>query len=302
VTPVGFFFGLFAEAPRFRSDAAKERPLPALVSTASGSVRRGHKVKSVFPIGILLYLASIGVVAIATVGVLFGIGFFLLVQPTDGFEARAAAHRQGASLGSLFFSDTEAADTKVVTVHIKPEPPRAVAPAALAPAPVAQPPAVDQIPSPEQTGAALPSPVPAVPGSEAKAPVEEEAKQAEGGVATGAVVSVVVAGDPPSSTTIPAATTAPPSPATVDVAELLARGDGHLGMGDITSARLFYERAADAGSGQAAMRLGATFDPKFLGRAGLVGTRGDQATADMWYRRGLGTATTASEARSRETK
>jgi TPR repeat protein len=84
----------------------------------------------------------------------------------------------------------------------------------------------------------------------------------------------------------------------------LARGDRYLGMGDVTSARLFYERAADAGSGQGAMRLGATFDPSFLGRAGLVGTRGDQARADMWYHRarGLDTAPAAREPNSRETK
>jgi TPR repeat protein len=99
--------------------------------------------------------------------------------------------------------------------------------------------------------------------------------------------------------------TPPRRPAsTLDVAGLLARGDGYLGMGDITSARLFYERAADAGSGQGAMRLGATFDPNFLARAGLVGTRGDPVSADMWYHRArdLGTATTAPEPNSRETK
>jgi TPR repeat protein len=84
----------------------------------------------------------------------------------------------------------------------------------------------------------------------------------------------------------------------------LARGDGYLGKGDVTSARLYYERAADAGSRQAAMRLGATFDANFLGRAGLAGTRGDQARADMWYRRarGLGTAEAASEPKGQETK
>ena len=49
----------------------------------------------------------------------------------------------------------------------------------------------------------------------------------------------------------------------------MARGDSFLGAGDIASARLFYERAADAGDGHAALRLGATFDPDFLDRAGM---------------------------------
>jgi TPR repeat protein len=66
---------------------------------------------------------------------------------------------------------------------------------------------------------------------------------------------------------------------------LLARGDAFLGTGDITSARLFYERAADAESGLAALRLGATFDPVLSGRASLRGATADPAQALSWYRR-----------------
>jgi hypothetical protein len=269
-------------------------------------------MKPIFPIGILLYLASIGIVATATVGVLFGIGFSLLVQPTDALGAGPAARSQGSSVGSLFyglvpnfFGDTVASDAKVVTVPTKPELPRSAAPAVLHPAPVAQPTAADQMPSPEQNGAVPPSAVADAPGSDAdQRPAEEEAKPAQAGGTTDPIVPVVVARDPPSSATIPAATAAPPSLPTVDAAGLLARGDGYLGIGDVTSARLFYERAADAGSSLGAMRLGATFDPNFLSRAGLVGTRGDQARADMWYgrARGLGTAEVTREPKSRETK
>jgi TPR repeat protein len=70
--------------------------------------------------------------------------------------------------------------------------------------------------------------------------------------------------------------------------ELLARGDVFLRAGDLTSARLFYERAADAGDGQAAFRVGATFDPTFLASAGLRNLRGDLAKARLWYHRALG--------------
>jgi hypothetical protein len=73
-------------------------------------------------------------------------------------------------------------------------------------------------------------------------------------------------------------------PPASDASALLARGDALLGTGDITSARLFYERAADAGSGLAALRLGATFEPLFPGRAG-IGAATDPAQALFWYRR-----------------
>src|SRR6266446_477581 len=293
------------EPPPAHSDAAKERPLPTFASAAPRAVRRGRRMKPIFPIGILLYLASIGIVATATVGVLFGIGFSLLVQPTDALRGGAAARSQGSSVRSLFyglvpnfFGEPVAADAKVVTVPTKPELPHTAAPAALDPAPVAQPPSADQMPLPEQNGEAPPSVVADAPGGDA------DQRPAQAGGTTDAIVPVVVARDLPSSATIPAATAAPPSLPAVDVAGLLARGDGYLGKGDVTSARLFYERAADAGSGQGAMRLGATFDPNFLGRAGLVGTRGDQARADMWYHRarGLDTAAAAGEPNRQETK
>jgi hypothetical protein len=74
-------------------------------------------------------------------------------------------------------------------------------------------------------------------------------------------------------------------PPAIDTAALVSRGDTLFGLRDIVSARLFYERAANAGNGQAAIRLGETFDPSFLARAGLSGVRGDPAVAVHWYRR-----------------
>lgn len=95
----------------------------------------------------------------------------------------------------------------------------------------------------------------------------------------------------PASARDPKATAAPP-PSTHgsrlsadEMAALVARGDTLLSAGDVASARLFYERAADAGGGVAAIRLGETFDPLFLGRVHLGGVRGDPAAASFWYRR-----------------
>jgi hypothetical protein len=81
------------------------------------------------------------------------------------------------------------------------------------------------------------------------------------------------------------------------VAKLLARGDALILLGDIASARAFYQRAAEAGDGQAALRVGATFDPAFLSRAGLRGTLGDPVQARSWYRRGFDLGAAKSESR-----
>jgi hypothetical protein len=70
-----------------------------------------------------------------------------------------------------------------------------------------------------------------------------------------------------------------------ETALLLSRGDSLLGVGDVASARLFYARAVDAGSGEAALRLGETYDPYFLEQAHLRGVRSDVSAAVAWYER-----------------
>ncbi|HEX3522214.1 MAG TPA: hypothetical protein VHT52_09020 [Stellaceae bacterium] len=66
---------------------------------------------------------------------------------------------------------------------------------------------------------------------------------------------------------------------------LLARCDEFVRMRDIASARLLYERAADAGNGRAALRMGESFDPAFLNRIGIYRMAGDRQLALSWYRR-----------------
>jgi hypothetical protein len=67
--------------------------------------------------------------------------------------------------------------------------------------------------------------------------------------------------------------------------ELRARGDALFVTGDLTSARLFYRRAAEGGDGQAALQLGETYDPAFLAQTRLIGARADPAVAAHWYQR-----------------
>ena len=105
--------------------------------------------------------------------------------------------------------------------------------------------------------------------------------------------AVASSAEPPGATSVPGSTPEPaPQPvadgprlSAAEIAALVARGDAFLGAGDIGSARLFFERAADSGDGRAAMRLAVTYDAGFLDRAGLHGQRGDPEQAALWYRR-----------------
>jgi hypothetical protein len=64
------------------------------------------------------------------------------------------------------------------------------------------------------------------------------------------------------------------------------RGDELMTAGNVEAARLFYERAADAGLAQGALALAATFDPDELGRRQVVGgLQPDPAAARRWYER-----------------
>jgi general secretion pathway protein A len=80
-----------------------------------------------------------------------------------------------------------------------------------------------------------------------------------------------------------------------EIAALVTRGDAFLSAGDIVSARLFYERAADGGDGDAALRLGTTFDPAFLSRTSIRGGASDRTQAVLWYRRAVDLGNSAAQ-------
>jgi hypothetical protein len=70
-----------------------------------------------------------------------------------------------------------------------------------------------------------------------------------------------------------------------EIAALLQRGKDFAAHGDLISARLLLRRAAEAGSGEAALALGETFDPLVFQRLGVIGIKPDAATARKWYHR-----------------
>jgi len=68
---------------------------------------------------------------------------------------------------------------------------------------------------------------------------------------------------------------------------LRQRGDAMMAVGDVSAARLLYERAAQAGSGEAAADAGKTYDPSVLFLIGAVGIQPDRSAAARWYRRAI---------------
>jgi len=227
----------------------------------------------------LFYLASVGIIAIATTGVFFGIGFYLLARPTEAMIANDAIAEQGSAVKRRLpqiMVKTSPMPDDVESVPIQPEVPRSAATAALPVAPVVPPssppsrsgnaatgPVQNQSVVEASLGPSVPEPSP--PAFTPVAPAAATPLDASVGVPTAAWAARLSAGQ---------------------IAELLTRGDIFLHAGDVASARLFYERAADAGDRQAAMRMGATFDPAFLDRVG-VHARGDTARALSWYRHAL---------------
>jgi hypothetical protein len=69
------------------------------------------------------------------------------------------------------------------------------------------------------------------------------------------------------------------------VTDLIAHGQKMIDVGYFAGARAYFRRAAEAGSGDAALLLGATFDPEFIARIGAHGIKADPEEAQVWYER-----------------
>ncbi len=63
------------------------------------------------------------------------------------------------------------------------------------------------------------------------------------------------------------------------MAVLMKRGNEALDLGDIASARLLFQRAAEGGNAAAAVAMGKTYDPNFTPSASAQ----DSARALEWY-------------------
>jgi hypothetical protein len=66
---------------------------------------------------------------------------------------------------------------------------------------------------------------------------------------------------------------------------LMARGDALLAIGDVVSARSFYNRAFSLGNVRAAWSIARTYDPLVLAALRVQGLRANPAKALEWYRK-----------------
>ena len=82
-------------------------------------------------------------------------------------------------------------------------------------------------------------------------------------------------------------------------AVILRAGTPYFEDGNVASARLFYERAANEGLAQGAMALAATYDPDEIARRNLRGVTPDAKTAARWYQRARQLGASGAEERLR---
>jgi Flp pilus assembly protein TadD len=64
---------------------------------------------------------------------------------------------------------------------------------------------------------------------------------------------------------------------------LMKQGEEFMAAGDVVTARMVFQRAAEAGDANAAIAVGATYDPEFFAKLGVVGISADTAQARSWY-------------------
>jgi TPR repeat protein len=147
------------------------------------------------------------------------------------------------------------------------------------------------------TEEAAPAPVATTPGSGSPSPQLIVAAPGSDTAAAVPLATPPAAPLPQERQPTEAAMRSAPGVSPTMIAALLRRGNSMVQNADISSARRLYRPAADAGSGEAALALGKTYDPHILRESGARGVEGDEAAAIAWYLRAL--ALGIGEARSR---
>jgi len=66
---------------------------------------------------------------------------------------------------------------------------------------------------------------------------------------------------------------------------LMKRGERYIAEGDVAAARVVLQRAAETGDANAALAMGATYDPLILKVTGVLGVPPDPGKARSWYER-----------------
>jgi hypothetical protein len=232
--------------------------------------RRGAAIAPKF--GAIIYLISIALIAAVTVGVFFGLGFYLL------------AHRPATGA----YSEARSGSIKAGSIPVDAARP-AAAPVTALPAGPAASSSVRRAPAPGGTAASgIPDrPIASAAGSAA--------------VTTPRTVSPDTSAPPPesklSATPPKLAQATSPHLSATEIATLLAHGDADFRKGDIDAARLLYQRAYEVGEGRGALGMGATYDPAFLRLSPLRILFGDPVEARAWYLHALALGAAEAERR-----
>jgi hypothetical protein len=71
------------------------------------------------------------------------------------------------------------------------------------------------------------------------------------------------------------------------VETLMEHGTKMIAVGYFAGARAYFQRAAEAGSGEAALAVGATYDPAFIAALGAQGIKPEPQAAQEWYDRAM---------------
>jgi TPR repeat protein len=207
----------------------------------------------------------------ARIGILLclGLSVLLMLASRPEFGGRIDGPAQSGGNGSLAPEQVSVSPPAVVASSPETAPP--AAPASIETAPPADPTAAPALA--ETAPPADPTAAPAL--AETAPPANPIAPPASAETGRQAVPAAVTADKARAPLPLPAE----------QITALLTRGDAFVRTRDIASARLFYERAADAGNGRAALRMGESFDRAFLDSIGIYRMIGDRQLALSWYRR-----------------
>ena len=183
-----------------RPDTGDQRLLPdsGLATAPSTSTPSTRAAAQRLPVGILLYLISVGLVAAATIAVFFGTGFFLLAHHVEETTSRSDSSDHGTEIKSSSSGVLQHFHNDDPRSLVEAELPRPVAAAALAMVPFAQGPAAYLAPPLENSEAAR--------SSLPRSPVGEAPVSAAGVASSTEKVLVL-------RSAAPAATLAPPAQA-----------------------------------------------------------------------------------------
>jgi hypothetical protein len=247
--------------PLFLSDEDEDQSEPQPYEF----VRERPRRKKTFAVGRVL-VGAVAVIAAAGAAALFSSDATraIIVNAKASLAAtlnqpRGAAP-QAAALKTRLANSVEVATLGVQPTAIAPSQPQATA-----------------------TGGQVPAAVAAGPSRADISAAMKSARQIQADIRQPTPAPVVVA---------PAVVAAPPAPAPhiekIDpdtLAGMMSRAKSLMAIGDITSARLLLQRAAEAQNADAAFMLGQTYDPAVLGSQDIRSITPDPAIARNWYQK-----------------